>query len=264
MLIDSHCHLDKLNLDQYNGKLELALQAALDVGVQKILCPGVDFAGLDQVLAIAHAHSDMVYAAVGSHPTEDVGLVFTVEEIIAKAKDPLVVAIGETGLDFYERGETLSDKEKDAQRQCFRSHIQAALVLQKPLVIHSRNAGLEVLQILTEEGASAVGGVLHCFADNMEIAEKAVEMGFFLGISGIVTFKNAKTLQEIVAKIPLSSLLLETDAPFLAPDPYRGKPNEPSYLPYIAEKIAKIKGISLKDVAEQTSKNFFRIFGRRD
>jgi len=264
MLIDSHCHLDKLNLDPYNGNLELALQAARDAGVTKILCPGVDFAGLDQVLAIASSHSDMVYAAIGSHPTEDVDRTFTAEEIVAKAKDPLVVAIGETGLDFYERGNTLSDKEKNAQRQCFRSHIQAALALKKPLIIHSRNAGLEVLQILTEEGSSAVGGVLHCFSDNMEIAEKAVDLGFFLGISGIVTFKNAKALQGIVAKIPLSCLLLETDAPFLAPDPYRGKPNEPSYLPYIAKKIAEIKGITLKDVADQTSKNFFRIFDRCD
>lgn len=260
MLIDSHCHLDKLNLDAYEGKLRLALQAARDVGVEKILCPGVDFAGLDNIIAIAHAHSDVVYAAVGSHPTEDVDLIFTVEEIIAKAKDPIVVAIGETGLDFYERGEILSNKEKDAQRQCFRSHIRAALELKKPLVIHSRNAGLEVLQILKEEGASAVGGVLHCFADNLEIAESAVQLGFVLGISGIVTFKNAKSLQEIVAKIPLSSLLLETDAPFLAPDPYRGKPNQPAYLPYIAEKIAKIKGIKLQDVADQTSANFARLF----
>lgn len=253
MLIDSHCHLDLL------PDYVTSLCDADAVGVKYILCPGVALADTERVLSIAQKYPN-VFAAVGSHPTEEVDLLITAEQIKSLAIDQYVVGIGETGLDYYARDGEISVEQKEQQKQKFRVHIQVALELKKPLIIHSRDAAAETLQIMEEQGAPQVGGVFHCFTYDWSIAQQVLNLGFYLGISGIITFKNAHILQEVVAKAPLEKILLETDAPFLAPDPYRGKPNEPKYLIYIARQIAKLKGISEEVVAKQTTENFGRLF----
>jgi len=253
MLIDSHCHLDLI------PDYVISLRDAETVGVKHVLCPGVALADAMRVLAIAQKYAN-VSAAIGSHPTEEIDLFITVEQIKNLAANQCVVGIGETGLDYYVRGGEITAEYKEQQKQKFRVHIQVALELKKPLIIHSRDAALETLQIIEEVGASQVGGVFHCFTYDWNVAKRVLDLGFYLGISGIVTFKNAHILQEVVVKAPLEKILLETDAPFLAPDPYRGKSNEPKYLIYIARQVAKLKGISEEAVAKQTTENFGRLF----
>lgn len=253
MFTDSHCHLDLLS------DLPQALNEAKAVGVETILCPGVVLSDVKRILEITSQYNNL-YAAIGSHPTEDLDRIITAEEIFDLVNSDKIVAIGETGLDYYERKDDneLSELQKESQKQKFRIHIQVACKLKKPLIIHSRDASLETLQILREEHAEKVGGVFHCFTYNWDIAKKILDLGFYIGISGIITFKNARILQEVVEKAPLDRILLETDAPFLAPDPYRGKPNLPQYVIYIAKKIAEIKKISVESLAEVTTNNFLK------
>ncbi|MCL5261327.1 MAG: TatD family hydrolase [Gammaproteobacteria bacterium] len=258
MLIDSHCHLDQLNLTKYNGQLDLALAAAHTVDVKYFLCPGIDLEHFPDILALAKSRSDVVIG-LGKHPTET-GRDPTLQELISLGQDPLVVGIGETGLDYaYAK----TQAERNYQQELLRLHIQAALKLNKPLILHSRDSGADIIKILREEKANKVGGVFHCFTDTLSVAEEALGLNFFIAFSGIITFKNAESLREVAKTIPLEKILLETDAPYLAPVPMRGKPNEPAYLRYVAEYLANLRGISLEQLAKQTSENFDKLFRLR-
>lgn len=252
MLIDSHCHLD---FPELSADLANCLAAMEAHGVRHALCAGVTLERHSGVLAIVEPHAQL-FASVGVHPEETGVREPSVDELVALAAHPKVIAIGETGLDYY--------WHKDApewQRQRFRVHIQAARACQKPLIVHNREATADTLRLLREEEASSAGGVLHCFTESWSVAEEALALGFYLSISGIVTFKNATQVKEVATKIPLDRLLIETDAPYLAPVPFRGKLNQPAYVRYVAAEIARLRGVSETTIAEATSENFHRLFG---
>ena len=251
MLVDSHCHLDFSGLADHLPEV-LARMMENDVGAA--LCVGVNLEDFPKVLEIAESDARL-YATVGVHPEYTDTEEPDVERLTALAGHPKVVAIGETGLDYYWQ----KDKP-EWQRERFRTHIRAARACNKPLVVHTRESAEDTLRILEEEGADTVGGVMHCFTESWSIAQKALELGFYISLSGIVTFKNAALVKEVAQNCPLDRLLIETDSPYLAPVPYRGKPNEPSYVRYVGEEIAKLRGIALQYVAEATTENFYALF----
>lgn len=254
-LVDSHCHLNYPGLSERTDEVLRRMREA-GVGRALNICTTLEEAG--QVLAIARRES-FLYASIGVHPDNQGIEEPTVERLIGLAKnDPKVVAIGETGLDYYRRDGDGKEGNLDWQRDRFRTHIRAARQLSKPLIIHTRDAASDTLSILSEEGASTVGGVMHCFTESVEVARSAIEMNFLISLSGIVTFKNAKQVHEVAKEIPLEHLMVETDAPFLAPAPHRGKVNEPSYVALVAQRIAEIKGVALEEVAQATTANFDR------
>jgi TatD DNase family protein len=255
MLVDSHCHLDCLDLDDLKKTLPQILDEARQQGLLHFLCVAIDLKNFPRVLAIAEQFSD-VSASVGVHPTE-ASEPFKIDDLILQARHPKVVAIGETGLDYY-RDQTA--KTKQTQQLRFREHIQAAITVKKPLIIHTRQAREDTLSILKEEGAQQVGGVLHCFTEDLAMAEAAIEAGFYISFSGIITFKNAKALQQVAQTIPLDRILIETDAPYLAPAPFRGRTNQPGYVRYVAEKLAELRGLPVNEIAEKTTANFYRLF----
>ena len=254
MLIDSHCHLNMLKLDAYQGDLTALIQQSRAVGVEHILCVATDIESSKQVIAIAERYDD-VSASAGVHPSDSIQEVVDVNELIALGEDPNVIAIGETGLDYH-----YNEKGLDKMRLQFRHHIQAALQVNKPLIIHSRDAREDTMSILEEENAEKVKGVMHCFTESWEMAEQALALGFYISISGIVTFRNAHEVADVARKVPLDRLLIETDAPFLAPAPHRGKQNEPQYVRFVAEKIAELRDLSIEEVANATTDNFKRLF----
>jgi TatD DNase family protein len=251
MLVDSHCHLDFPDLAQ-NLPAVLAAMREHDVG--HALCVGVTLDKFPNVLAIAEAY-DNLYASVGIHPDYEDEEAVTVEQLACLAAHPKVVAIGETGLDYYRL-----QGELEWQRERFRIHIRAAIAADRPLIIHTRSAAEDTLRIMREEGAERIGGVMHCFTESQAVAEQAMELGFYISFSGIVTFKNSGDLKEVAKRIPLERMLVETDAPYLAPVPYRGKTNQPAYVQYVATAIAELRGIALQEVSEATTSNFFRLF----
>ncbi len=254
-LVDSHCHLDQLDLSAHRGELDLALKAAQTVGVQHFLCVCITLRDFKAMLEIAKKYS-FVSATVGLHPNErDIDQEPTIEELIVLASDPKIVAIGETGLDYFR-----SAGDLDWQRVRFRRHIIAAKQLQKPLIVHTRQAKADTLAILKEEKAETVGGVMHCFTEDWLTAKAALDLGFYISFSGIVTFKNATDCQAVAKKVPLESILIETDSPYLAPNPHRGKRNEPAYVRYVAEYLAELRGISVAELSEATTDNFFKCF----
>jgi TatD DNase family protein len=258
MLVDSHCHLDRLNLDAYAGDLGAALAAARERSVTRMLCVSVERANADTVCAIARTHPG-VYASVGVHPLDVKDEVETVAGLCALAERPEVVAIGETGLDYY-----YSRDNTAAQQQSFRIHLQAAAQVRKPVIVHSRDAREDTLALIRESGDPEVGGVLHCFTESWDMARQALDLNYYISFSGIITFKNAADLREVVKQVPLDRLLVETDSPYLAPVPYRGKPNEPKYTREVAECIAELKGETFERIAEITSANFDRLFLRNN
>lgn len=251
MLVDSHCHLDFPDLA---NRLPDVLKRMQDNGVGCAVCIGVNLEDYPKVLALAEAEPRL-FATVGVHPEyTDVGEP-SEEDLVRLAGHEKVVAIGETGLDYYWQ----KDKP-EWQRARFRTHIRAAKRCGKPLVIHTRDSADDTLKLMQEEGADAVGGVMHCFTENWDIASKALDLGFYLSFSGIVTFKNATVVKEVATKCPLDRLLIETDSPYLAPVPYRGKPNEPAYVLHVAEEIARLRSLTLDSVSQATTDNFFRLF----
>ena len=258
MLTDSHCHLDHLDLKNYNGDVTAAIAAARLKGVRYILSPGVTLEEFPKVLEIVGSDVDL-FAAVGVHPTEEDARAPSLDELISLGDNKKVVAIGETGLDFY-YGDIEAKRSK--QGGLFKLHIEAARELKKPLIVHARSADQEVIKVLIEENAKEVGGVLHCFTGSLEMAQNAIELGFYISFSGIITFRNAESLRNIAKNIPLDKILIETDAPYLAPDPVRGKSNEPAYLPYIAEFMADLLKISYDTFANSTTENFLRFCGK--
>ena len=253
MFIDSHCHLDRLDFAKLGTDLAGALAAARARGVQHFLCVGVDLETLPDVLAVAEAHDD-VSASVGVHPLHLDSLEPEIEQLIELAAHPKVVAIGETGLDSHYEQESPAD-----QQRRFRKHIEAARRTGKPLVVHTRAARADTIAILREEGATA--GVMHCFTEDWNMARAALDLGFYISFSGIVSFANAAELRDVACKVPLDRLLIETDSPWLAPVPYRGKTNQPAYVVDVARVIADLRGMSVEAVGEQTTGNFRRLFG---
>jgi len=256
MLTDSHCHLDGLDLKNYNGDIHQAIAAARLKGVRYILSPGVSLETFPDVLKIVEV-DPYIFAALGVHPTEENAREPTLEELLTLGQNKKVVGIGETGLDFHYATEEIDRKRHD---RLFRLHIKAARELNKPLIIHSRDADQEMIKILKEEHVGGVGGVLHCFTGGMAMALEAVALGFYISFSGIITFKNAQNLREIAKILPLDKMLIETDAPYLAPVPMRGKPNEPAYLPYTAEFMANLLDIPYDSFANTTTENFLKLF----
>lgn len=252
--VDSHCHLNYPGLNEDTAGVLSRMQAA---GVRQALNICTTLEEADQVLALANAHPFLL-ASVGVHP-DNLGVQEpTVEDLVSRAGNQKVVAIGETGLDYYRREGDGKTDDFGWQQSRFRTHIRAARTLSKPIIVHTREAATDTLQIMKEEGASAVGGVMHCFTETVDVAKAAIEMGFLISLSGIITFKNAKQVQQVAVEIPLEHLMIETDAPFLAPTPHRGKVNEPAYVVYVAQKIAELKGIPVEEVARVTSQNFSR------
>jgi TatD DNase family protein len=254
MLVDSHCHLDRLDLTPYEGSLDKAIKFAQQQGVTHFLCVCIDMKNYHDVIAIAERYPT-ISASVGLHPTELIDCEPSVEELVSKGQHTKIVAIGETGLDYYHQ-----DTSPSLQQARFRQHIKAAKLLNKPLIVHSRAAREDTIRILQEENADCVGGVLHCFTEDWDMAEKAIALNFYISFSGIVTFQNATSLKTVAQKVPLEHMLIETDSPYLAPKPYRGKPNQPAYVRYVAEEIALLKGISFEEVAKKTTENFFKLF----
>ncbi len=251
MLVDSHCHLD---FPEFSGKIDQLIASMTQNGVAYALCAGVTLERFPAMLALAEAHPQL-FAAVGVHPDTLEGAEPDVDTLVRLAQHPKIVAIGETGLDYYRL-----EGDMEWQRERFRTHIRAALKVVKPLIIHTRSAADDTLQVMREEHAEKVGGVMHCFTESLEVAEAAMEMGFFISFSGIVSFKNAHALKDVARRIPIERILIETDAPYLAPVPHRGKTNEPAFVVHVAEEIARLRGISLAEVAEVTTRNFFRLF----
>lgn len=254
LLVDSHCHLDRLKLDDFENGIDSVLDAARERGVGHFLCVCVTLQDFPQ-MAQAVAGYDDVSISCGVHPLHQDDADYSKQELLDLAKVSNVVAIGETGLDYY-----YSPESKAIQIESFRKHVQVAVALNKPLIIHTRDAREETIAILKEEGAAQVGGVLHCFTESLEMAQAAMELGFYISISGIVTFKSAAELQETVRAIPLERLLVETDSPWLAPVPYRGKQNQPAYVKEVAQFVADLKGVSLESLTKITTENYYKLF----
>lgn len=252
MFIDSHCHLDfpELQADAAN-----ILDLMRDNAVTHALTISTTLKTFANVRAVAEANPH-IWCSAGVHPDEQVDdHEPTVDELLAMAAHPKVVAIGETGLDYYRLPEPL-----DWQRERFRTHIRAARTCGKPLVVHTRNAHADTLRLMREEGAAEVGGVMHCFTETQTVADAALELNFYISFSGIVTFKSAKELKEVAKHVPLDRMLIETDSPYLAPIPHRGKMNQPGYVKHVAEHIAELRGVSVEEIAKATTENFFRLF----
>jgi TatD DNase family protein len=252
MLVDSHCHLD---FPELNADLPGVMSRMGANGVTHALTISTTLQTFPAVRRVADAGPN-VWCSAGVHPDErGDGREVTVDELVKMADDPKVIAIGETGLDYFRvEGDT------EWQRDRFRTHIRAARRSGKPLVIHTRAAAEDTLRLMREEGAGEAGGVMHCFTETWEVAEAAMQMGFHISFSGIVTFKNAQPLKEVARRVPLERMLVETDSPYLAPVPHRGKSNEPAYVKHVAEEIARLRGIGFEEVARRTSDNFFRLF----
>lgn len=252
VLVDSHCHLD---FPDFQGREEELVEAMKANGVEAALIAGVTLERFPGVLALVDRFPHL-YAGVGVHPDTRDGEEAEEDTLIRLAQHPKVVAIGETGLDYYRL-----EGDLEWQRARFRTHIRAARRCRKPLIIHTREAAADTLRILEEEGGAEAGGVFHCFTESRSVAEGALSLGFHISISGIVTFKNALQIKEVASFVPLDRLLVETDAPYLAPVPHRGKLNHPALVRHVAEEVAKLRGISLEALAEATTSNFSRLFG---
>ena len=256
IFVDSHCHLDRLNLDAHGGDFTAMMAATEEAGVSHMLCIGVDLETFPDVQALADSYPQ-VFASVGVHPLYKESREPSVDELLERAAHPKVVAIGETGLDYF-----YAKEERDWQKRYFIAHIQAARQTGLPLVVHTRGAKEDTLNLLREHGGGEVKGVLHCFTEDQDMAKQAIELGFYISISGIVTFRNAESLRETVKALPIEKLLIETDAPWLAPVPFRGKPNEPRYVAHVAECVAELQGVSVTELAKATADNFFSLFNK--
>ena len=253
VFIDSHCHLDRLDLTPYDGDQRAAFAAARAAGVAGMLCVAIDLENIPAVLDIAR--QDNIWASVGVHPLEDKGREATVEELVALAKNDKVVAIGETGLDYY----YAADRKIQMQAR-FVNHLEAAKSAGLPAIIHTRDAREDTLALLKTHASQKHAGVLHCFTEDWPMAKAAMDLGFYISFSGIVTFRNATQLQEVARQVPLDRLLIETDSPYLAPVPHRGRPNEPRFVADVAHFLAKLRGEPIETIAEATTTNFFQLF----
>lgn len=253
-MIDSHCHPYMLDVYKNPADFDQWMKDTKAAGVDAMLCVAVDMNTAQKCLEIAEKY-DGVYASVGSHPSEKEEDDLSVDTIVNFAHHEKIIAIGETGLDYH-----YNSDELNVMRDRFRNHIRAAMLAKKPLIIHTRNAREDTIAIMTEEHARDIGGVMHCFTESLEMAKASLDLNFYISFSGIITFKNALDLVEVAKYVPLDNMLIETDSPYLAPVPFRGKTNEPKYVKYVAEKIAEIKRVSVESVVEKTDDNFKRLF----
>lgn len=251
MFIDSHCHINFPDLVAREAEVMANMRANQ---VTHALCVSVELDRYPEVLAMAERHPN-IFASVGVHPDYENIAEPTVAQLVTLAEHPRVVAIGETGLDYFRLTGDL-----EWQRERFRTHIRAAKLAKKPLIIHTRSAAEDTLRIMQEEGAAEVGGVMHCFTESLAVAEAAIAMNFYISFSGIVTFKKAVELKAVAQAVPLDRMLIETDAPYLAPIPYRGKTNEPAWVKHVAEHIAQLRGVSVESIGLATTENFFKLF----
>jgi len=255
-LVDSHCHLDRLAFDHIDGGLAGALDQARVAGVGHLLCVAINLEAYPAMRALVEPFPQ-VSVSVGVHPTDGHGTLPDLDLLIQLGQDSRVVAIGETGLDYY-----YGSEHRDYQQALFRLHVQAARAVDKPLIVHTRDARADTIAILREEGADRVGGVMHCFTEDWETARQSLELGFYISFSGIVTFRNAEALREVARRVPADRILVETDSPYLAPVPKRGRSNQPAYVRYVAEFLAEVRGETFADLARNTTENYFRLFGR--
>ena len=254
MLIDSHCHLDRLDLSAHGGSLDAALAAARARGIGHFLCIGISADNAAAVKALSERYSD-VDCTVGVHPLDlQPGVAPALDWLLAELEHPYVVAIGETGLDYH-----YEPQAAELQREAFRLHLNAAQITGKPVIVHTREARADTLTLL-REAALPQAGVLHCFTEDWPMAKAALDLGFYISLSGIVTFRNADALREVARQVPADRLLIETDAPYLAPIPHRGKPNLPEYVRDVAEFLAPLRGVDVDTLAQQTTQNFQRLF----
>ncbi len=261
MLIDSHCHLNLIDLSDFDNDINTVITQAEENDVKQFLSVSVELDDYPKLCKLAEAYSN-ISISLGLHPNNEVEEEPDAETLIELAKQhPACIAIGETGLDYY-RCETREAQNKQKNR--FRNHIHAALACQKPLIIHTRQAAEDTLKLLQEEEAKAIGGVMHCFTEDWDIAERALAMNFYISLSGIVTFKNATVVQEVAKKVPLDRLLIETDSPYLAPVPFRGKQNHPALVKQVALAISELRQVSYEEIARHTTNNFYRCFNLSD
>lgn len=256
-LVDSHCHLNHIDLSEFNHDMDVLMQRARDEGVRHMLCVCTELSDLPAMHQLAAQYKD-VSISVGIHPNTEMPEELNVAGLTELASHPACIAIGETGLDYY-RTETEDARER--QRSRFRTHIDVARTLSKPLIIHTRQAADDTLLLMAEEKAKDIGGVMHCFSESWEVACRALDLNFYISLSGIVTFKNAVALQELAKKIPMDRLLIETDAPYLAPVPFRGKQNHPALVKHVAIALSELRQMDVDALAEQTTENFYRCFG---
>lgn len=254
MFVDSHCHLDCIDLEPFNGSFDELMRRAAEAQVQHMLCVNVDLEHHDRVKQLAQRYTQ-ISCSLGVHPCYEEVQEPDQEQLIQLGSAEEVVAIGETGLDYL-----MGKEDYGWQQERFRRHVRAAREVKKPLIIHTRGARQDTVQILRDESADEIGGVMHCFAEDLATAQQAMELNFYISISGIITFKKADELREVVKQIPLNRLLIETDSPWLAPVPHRGKTNHPAWVAQIAQTIADLHQVSIESVAKHTTENFERLF----
>ena len=254
MLIDSHCHLDRIDLKPYDNDFNNFVLDAKAKKIEHLLCISIDLATYPKMLNLVENHHN-ISVTVGVHPNAQEGVNPTLDELITLANNDKVIGIGETGLDYFR-----SEGDLEWQKQRFRDHIKVAKILNKPLIIHTREAKNDTLKILREENAEEVGGIIHCFTEDWDFAKAAMDLNFYISFSGIVTFNNTDVIKEVAKKMPANRILIETDSPYLAPIPFRGKPNYPLYVQYVAEQLATLRGVSFEEIAESTTNNFYELF----
>lgn len=254
MFIDSHCHLDRIDLKPFQNDFSLFMKEAENCKIDHLLCISIDLESYPAMRELVEDY-DQISLSVGVHPNVTDGKEPTVEELLNLADNKKVIAIGETGLDYFR-----SQGDLEWQHRRFKNHIRVAKELNKPLIIHTREAGHDSLDVLAQENAQQVGGIIHCFTEDWAYAEKALDLGFYISFSGIVTFKNAQQIKDVARKVPADRFLIETDSPYLAPVPFRGKPNYPIYVPYVAEHIAELRNTTVEEIAQQSSINFKQLF----
>lgn len=254
LLVDSHCHLDRLDLTQCGGSIDTALERAREQGVGRVLCIAIDTGNIATVVDLAQRYSG-VSASAGVHPLHAHECDLSEATLLEWARHDVVVAIGETGLDYY-----YDQAHRDIQQHCFAQHLRAAASCQLPVIVHTRDAREDTIALIREFGCTESAGVLHCFTEDWDMAAQAMDLNYSISISGIVTFRNADALRDVVRKLPLDRLLLETDAPYLAPIPHRGKGNQPAYVRHVAETVAELKGLSVEALTEATTANYDNLF----
>ncbi len=254
MLIDSHCHLDRIDLSPYENDFSRFMDEAANSQIEHLLCIAIDLEAYPAMLALVDSFSQISVTA-GVHPNTRDCHDPDVNELVSLGQNDRVIGIGETGLDYFR-----SEGDLEWQHRRFRNHIHAAKILKKPLIIHTRDAGEDTLRILAEENAGEVGGIIHCFTENWAFAQKAMDLNFYISFSGIVTFNNAKEIKDTAKKMPADRFLIETDSPYLAPVPFRGKPNYPTYVRHVAEHIADLRGVSINKIADLSTENFYTLF----
>ncbi|ORU89761.1 MAG: deoxyribonuclease [Cycloclasticus sp. symbiont of Poecilosclerida sp. M] len=260
MFIDSHCHLDRVDLVPYGNEISAFLDEAKKDQLDHMLCVSINWEDYPAMCGLVANHSQ-ISISVGVHPNEIEGHDPSVQELVDAAIKDGAVAIGETGLDYFRLDDT-DTEGVDIQRKRFSAHIQAAKQLNKPIIVHTRSAKEDTLALIRDEAAGETGGVLHCFTEDWDMAKRALDMNFYISFSGIVTFKNAKQIQEVAKKVPADRFLIETDSPYLAPVPMRGKQNYPNYVRYVADKMAELRGVSVNNIADVSCRNYNDLFNR--